>query len=277
MIRLSIFASPEWLDALSCKLFEAGASGLEERPGGLAVYARDDAELASFSSAIESFRQSLPSSAAANVETEREVIDAAWQTAWQDALKPQQVTPRWTMRPTHCAPAPRGEDTLWFEPDQCFGEGAHETTRLAATHLETYLKPGQSVFDVGTGSGVLALIAAQSGASKVLAVDNDPISVNAARRNAAHNQLDDRIEVRLGSAKDADGLFDWVVANINTNILATLLPNLCQTMKEDGALVMTGLLFEDEHELVLLAQGHGLRLLSTQRLGEWSLLELRRA
>jgi ribosomal protein L11 methyltransferase len=116
------------------------------------------------------------------------------------------------------------------------------------------------------------MIAVRCGAERVLAVDNDPISVSAAAVNVALNAMQDRIVVREGSAEIAPERFDWVVANINTPILHELLHQLVSAARPGGRIVLSGLLEEDAPGLIRSACSLGVELVCERRNAEWALL-----
>ncbi len=274
LYRLEVSADQSVLDALSACLFEAGAAGLEERPGSLVVYASSQEQLKAFQAAVESFVTGLPPEEAAALSVTTRQVENNWEKAWQNALGAEQLTPSWVFRPMHAGPAPEGEHTIWFQPAQCFGAGEHPTTQLLARYLEQHLSCGDSLLDVGTGSGVLSLLAAKLGAGRLLAVDNDPESVAAARHNVSINGQQAVIDVQLGSSAPVSEKFRWVVANINTPVLCEILPSLAGATASGGTLLLAGLLAEDESQLIKSAAQLGLELLKRERQGEWSLLAL---
>lgn len=138
-----------------------------------------------------------------------QVQDEDWADAWKQYFKPLQVTERLTIKPTWETYEPR-EDELIIEldPGMAFGTGTHPTTALCLRTLENAIRGGETLIDVGTGSGILAIGAVKLGASRVLALDLDPIAVSSATENIALNGLQDVIEVRrsdlLGILSEGD-------------------------------------------------------------------------
>lgn len=273
--KLSTYCNPHYLDALSGILFESGAAGLEELPGGFAVYPTGSAQLATFRSAIRSFERRLDSTIDLELAVELTQIACTWDQSWQSALRAAALTSSLVFRPTHDLPAPEDEETLWFEPQTSFGTGEHPTTRLAASYIESFMlkRPGSSMMDVGCGSGVLTMVAKRRGAGKLVAVDIDAISVEATRANLDLNALGEGVRLLKGSADATDEEFDLVVANINTPILRSLVIPLAQRLNNEGTLILTGLLEEDVSELISLYKSQGLRSISQQAREGWVLLE----
>ena len=119
-----------------------------------------------------------------------------WATAWKQYFKPIRVTERLTIKPTwEPYEASPGEQIIELDPGMAFGTGTHPTTSLCLRALESVIRDGDEVIDVGTGSGILAIGAVRLGASSVLAVDLDPVAVSSAGENAAINGMEDQIQV----------------------------------------------------------------------------------
>ena len=106
-----------------------------------------------------------------------------------------------------------------------FGSGTHETTQLCVRALEQHLKEGDHVIDIGCGSGILSIVAKELGAKKVIAIDLDPVAVDVAKTNFAHNQMEGVISLRQGDLTEVLGpedQADIVVANIMADTIITL-------------------------------------------------------
>jgi ribosomal protein L11 methyltransferase len=143
-----------------------------------------------------------------------------------------------------------------LDPGMAFGTGQHATTRLCLAVLESRLRPDEEaarrravrVLDLGTGSGILAIAAALLGATSVLALDVDPVAVNAARQNVAVNGVEGRVRVVEGSLGAASALpdqggprFDLVLANVSTAAITEMAPALARALAPGGALVASGI------------------------------------
>jgi len=284
MRKLTFSAPLELLDALSGALFSAGAQGLQEGPGTLTVYVTSADEEQNLTQAAYQLNDTLdPEHEMVSLLTED--VDDSWQDTWQQALSAIAVTERWTLRPTHQAPAPEGEDTIWFQPHASFGDGSHPTTQLAASavvsalHAQAKQATGVHLLDLGAGNGVLSLVALKEAAlrgialSRVLAIDIDEVAIHSLQQNLALNQLSpDALTFRLGRLEQADGLFEIIVANINIPVLMDVARDLTAHLAPSGVLLLTGLLVEDEPQITACYRALGLTLMRSQRKGEWSLL-----
>jgi len=146
--------------------------------------------------------------------------------------------------------------SIIINPGMAFGTGRHETTAGCLELMESAVRTGDSVLDLGCGSGILAIAAAKLGAKRVLGIDNDPEAVNAAHENAEMNGVQDRIEVRLGEGPpSAAAVFDLVVANILAEPLAEMAATLTSCVKPTGVLVLSGI-ESKRRRLVETAYGH---------------------
>lgn len=281
MIELGVDVDPVLVDALSACLFEAGAEGVEEReePEGprLIVYCASAEQGDRLRAAIEDFRRraaaAFPQATLGPVHTAP--IGTEWTTAWLDALGPIRVTDEIVLRPTRCRPAPPAEQTLWYEPAVCFGSGEHPTTRLAARALERELAARgdtTTVLDVGTGNGVLCLVAAQRGARRARGIDIDPGAVDAARHNANLNDLASVCDFSTTPLEHVEGRYDVVVANIDAPTLQSLAQSLCAHLAPGGNLLLTGLLEEQENEVRRTFSALSVPLDLREASGEWLLL-----
>lgn len=280
--RCTFFVPPELLDALSGCLFEAGAEGLLEGATGdsLVTFVEDDAQLPALRAAFAEFERNaravFPEAEPFALEVSE--ADEGWREVWLAALDAEVVTPRWTLRPLHRAEVPPGENTLWYRPSQSFGSGGHPTTRLVARALEAHAltRPGERLLDVGTGSGVLALVALASGFSHVVGVDVEPVAIESLLESAALNGFDGRVTGLVGSADAVVESFPCVVANIEAPILTALAADLSRRVAAGGTLYLAGLLVEDGPALRAVFEGEGLRLAAEETEGEWARLEFTR-
>lgn len=279
LTRITIRASHHALEVLGVLFLEVGVMGIEEDEGCIKVYAESAQQLAELEETLNSYVNSVASTGDGGITWDIEPLDDAWDSVWKQALLPQQITPTFTVRPTHCPPGPPSENTLWFEPETTFGSGEHATTRLAAVALERHLQenPGLRFLDVGTGTGVLAFIAARTGAGRAVGIDTDEVAVRSARRNAELNQLSGSVEIVSGSADALSETFEVVVANINTPILVRNKSAICARVAPRGTLFLTGLLDDDVDEVIAEYATEGVELEVHSSDDGWSLLRGARA
>lgn len=206
-----------------------------------------------------------------------EIADEDWSEGWKRDFRPIDVG-RVRVRPSWIdEPPPPGAVEVVLDPGMAFGTGSHPTTALCLAALSELLgaRPGASVLDVGTGSGLLAIAARKLGAGRVVAIDNDPVAVEVARENAARNGA--ALEADGTPVERLEGRFELVVANILANVLVDLAAPIAARLAPGGALLLSGVLTTQEEEVrrAYLALGLAPLAASDRREGEWSLLALR--
>ncbi len=275
---LTLDAARERAEDLSAELFDAGASGVEVRDGegtpmpGVAQPAPGRALLVAFfeeRGAAEQARAEYGGEVS-------EIADEDWGETWKKGLGPLSVG-RAFVRPSWVdAAVPPGMAEIVLDPGMAFGTGTHPTTSLCLGALSALLdaRPGASVLDVGTGSGLLAIAAAKLGAGRVAANDNDPVAVTVARENAERNGA--ALELSGAPVGEIAGAFDLVVANILANTLVELAPDIAARVAPGGTVLLAGILGPQEDEVRAAYVAEGLRPAEERRDGEWSLLTLER-
>ncbi|MBU6428243.1 MAG: 50S ribosomal protein L11 methyltransferase [Cyanobacteria bacterium REEB65] len=194
--------------------------------------------------------------------------DEDWAHSWKRFWHVQHVGERMVVRPSweDYLPEP-GERVIVLDPKQAFGTGTHATTRLCLTEIEKLLQPHDRVFDIGTGSGILAIAAILLGADRAIGVDSDPVAVASALENAARNGVADRCEFACGSAADLEGQADLVVSNILAETLCDLAGDLAARVRRD--LVLSGIILRKAELTRAAFEAHGLAFVSLACEGEW--------
>jgi ribosomal protein L11 methyltransferase len=225
------------------------------------------------------------------------VVHAMAETDWTEAWKRQYhrlrvgrrtvIVPAWE----EYAAAP-DEVIIRLEPGMAFGTGLHPTTRLCLQAMETHLVPGNTVLDVGTGSGILAIAAAKLGARPVLAIDADPAAVAVAQENAVKNKVASVVTVRHGSLPSSglqehmpwhfvadaaggrievvdSGQFDLVLVNILAPVIAGMAHALTERLAPGGRLVAAGLIDTQEADVVDALHAEHLRIVERLQEKDW--------
>ncbi|GIW05334.1 MAG: ribosomal protein L11 methyltransferase [Dehalococcoidia bacterium] len=205
----------------------------------------------------------------------REVDEHEWAEAWKQHFVAHRVGQRIVIRPSWREYTPAPDDVVIdLDPGMAFGTGLHPTTRLCLAALERVVRPGDEVLDLGTGSGILAIAAAKLGAERVLAIDTDPVAVDAATSNVAANGLADRVTVIEGTVEAAaPAAFDVVAANISAKVLIAIAPELARVTRPGGRLLASGLLDDREIEVALALAAAGFHLAGSSGENDWRLLD----
>ena len=193
-----------------------------------------------------------------------------WAENWKKYYHAFRAGKRLVIKPTwETWDRQEGDLVVEMDPGMAFGTGTHETTALCVEMIEAYYRGG-SFLDVGTGSGILAICACLLGADSVTAVDIDPDAVQTARENAAHNGLEDRIDVREGDLlQGLDQRYDFAVANILAPIVCVLCGPLYRQMTPGARFVCSGILAEQEDTVRDALEKSGWRILEVRRKKDW--------
>ncbi len=211
----------------------------------------------------------------------RIVHEADWANAWKAHFPVLRVGRRIVIRPTWRRHRRQpGDVVLALDPGMAFGTGLHPTTRLCLAALESLADrgalDGARVLDVGSGSGILSIAAGLLGARSVLAVDVDPIAVEASAANARRNRLGRVIRAREGSAPSGEGPFDVVLANLIASLLVTLGDGLVADLRPGGTLLASGIFSNREADVVAAFEARGLSVARRWTEGDWVALEVLR-
>lgn len=207
----------------------------------------------------------LPGIAVASIENRN------WNEAWEKTIRPVKVGSRLVVRPSwHSYDPSPGEIVITIDPKMSFGTGYHETTRLVAKLLERHISVGASVLDIGTGTGILAIAAVKLGARSATGIDTDEWSVRNALENIRMNDVEKEISIVPGTLFDLPGSqYDLITANIQRNVIIPLLPEMKRHLAPNGTILLSGLLQQEEEELVEALHGHGFRIIEELQENEW--------
>jgi ribosomal protein L11 methyltransferase len=279
--RFTFRVDPDLIDALSGCLFEAGALGLEERGDTLSTSADPQigqALCAAYAEFRDRVGQVFPHLETWPVEVDE--VSSNYHDAWLSALEPVELLPGLTFCPTtRQEGVPSGSAILWFEPLPAFGAGEHPTTQMAvhalAEAFHSRSERGLScdrLLDVGTGSGVLALVGLWLGIGSAVGTDILDDAVEAATKNAVRNRLKDRFDVVRDSLPTDGRPFQLALANVERPVLLAVAPELAKRLEARATLIITGFLEEDEKDLALAYENSGFRAKGRSSRGDWSLL-----
>ena len=167
---------------------------------------------------------------------------------------------------------------LHIDPGTAFGTGMHETTQLCIRQLRKYVRPGMEILDVGTGSGILGIVAVKFGAGHVLGTDLDPCAVPAVEDNRKANDVPDgSFDMIIGNmiddskTRDRAGYekYDIVTANILADILVPMTPAVVPAMKKGGLYITSGILEDQAYKVLDACRASGLEIVEQTQQGEW--------
>lgn len=176
----------------------------------------------------------------------REIMEEDWATSWKEFFHPIKVGERIVIKPSWEEYTPMdGDLVIQLDPGMAFGTGTHHTTAMCCRILEEVVRPGQIIFDVGTGSGILAVAAAKLGADSVQAVDLDTVAVRVANENVVINQVENIVQVAHGDLlTGVTGQADVVIANIIADVVIKLLADIPARLKDNGVFIASGVITE---------------------------------
>ncbi|PID05757.1 MULTISPECIES: 50S ribosomal protein L11 methyltransferase [unclassified Sporosarcina] len=300
--EVSVHTTHEATEAVANILHEAGASGVviedSEEPGKERVdqygeiYALDKDDFPSEGVIIKAYLpvNSFINETVENLELEieglrqfslnpgrftigiTEVDEEDWANSWKQYFHPVKISKRFTIVPTWEEYTPVESDELIIEldPGMAFGTGTHPTTVLCLQALEKYLEPGQTIVDVGTGSGVLAIGAALLGAKHITALDLDEVAVRAAQENVTYNHADDRITVLKGNLLDSiEEPPDMIIANILAEVIMSFSKDAYQLVKPGGLFITSGIIGAKRDEVRNDLTAQGFEIVETVLMEDW--------
>ncbi len=189
------------------------------------------------------------------------VDDEDWENNWKRFYKPLKIGNRLMIVPMWEDYEVKGDElVIKMDPGLAFGSGTHETTRLCATLIEKHMQPGDHVLDVGTGSGILAICESKLGAKDINAYDIDPVAVRVAKENAEKNDVHNVTCGVSDLLKDVDmtgGLYDFVSANIVSDIIMRMAPDLGRVTKIGATVCVSGVIDEYAKDVIDCMERNG--------------------
>lgn len=269
-------ADPELLPLAAEALVEQGSWAVQEEGGAVLTYVPEPSDPEAF---VAEMRGHVAANLPDGVELEitwRWQPHEDWAATWKAGLGPRRVTDRIVVKPTWTEwDAEPGQIVLDVDPQMAFGTGEHATTRGCLRLLDSALKPGDRVLDVGSGSAILAIAAVRLGASEAVAVEYDPDANINARENIEQNGTEGRVRLIEAMADTAMlaglGRFDLLLANILSGVIRPLLPAFRAALSgsPEGRLIVSGILGTEHAEVVRDAEAAGFRVERVDEEEEW--------
>ncbi|EJP23272.1 ribosomal protein L11 methyltransferase [Peptostreptococcaceae bacterium AS15] len=207
----------------------------------------------------------------------KEVKQENWENEWKKYFNVQKVSKSIVIKPSWEEYTPKEEEKIIdIDPGMAFGTGTHETTRMCINAIEKYMKKGDSLIDIGCGSGILSIAAAHLGAQKVVAVDLDRLAVKVSKENVELNGFSNTIDVRYGDLTDViDEKADVIVANIIADIIAKLSENIADFMKDGGYFISSGIINDKKDFVVSKLKENNFEIVEEKNDGEWNCIVCR--
>ena len=201
-----------------------------------------------------------------------------WSESWKKSFKPIRLGDHIVICPGWLEYEKQPDDkVIEIDPGMAFGTGTHETTGMCAALIEKYVQPGQRVIDIGTGSGILAIVAAHMGAKEVLATDLDAVAVRVAAENAALNGFGDKIDCRCGDLLDVvDASGDVVIANIIADVILMLAKPVRERIVPNGVFICSGIAIDRREDVRRALLENDYEILDEPVKGEWAAFAARK-
>jgi len=200
-----------------------------------------------------------------------------WAEAWKEYFWPEKITDTIVVKPSWREYNAQPEETVVeIDPGMAFGTGTHPTTALCIQLIDSHLGVGDSFLDVGTGSGILMVAAAKLGAGTVGGVDNDEMAVRVAEKNLLANGIE-CYRLAVGNLVDkVDRTYDMVAANILTEVVLDLLPDVVAVIKPQALFICSGIITAKKDSVLAALQANGFQVVEILEKEDWVAIAARR-
>lgn len=212
------------------------------------------------------------------VLTTAELQDEDWSDTWKQYFHTEKPGERVVIKPTWEEYAPKDDEVvIELDPGAAFGTGTHATTSMCIRQLEKLVKPGMTVFDVGTGSGILSIISAKLGAKNIQAVDYDDSVLKIVEENLEQNNVQDIISVAQSDLmQNVHGKAELVIANIVADIIIRLFDQLDEHLEQGGNLLTSGIIEDRIEDVLAAAEKHGYGVVERLENKGWACITFKR-
>jgi ribosomal protein L11 methyltransferase len=255
-----------WRDIMISILSEKGADGFIETKTALKGYMPKSEYKEVLKEEVEKIK------GVASVEIKL-IKDQNWNAKWEENFEPVLVGSKLAIRAPFHEKTFNTELTITIQPQMSFGTGHHETTWMMANRLFDLDLMDKEMLDMGTGTGILAILAEKRGAKSVFAPDIDKWSYRNALENSDLNDCE-RLQIEMGNADSLSGKsFDIIVANINKNVLIEQFSVYSKCINPSGKLLISGFFETDQHDIKKAAEQHGFIFEDIYTKAEWAMME----
>jgi ribosomal protein L11 methyltransferase len=272
--QLRVPVSAEIEEAMSNLLFDLGCSGCQQFENALSAFFPPDSHMPEIQRAVENYFYELRAMGFSIPLPKVELTPVAgldWDAIWKRHFKPIFISDKLVIKPSWEPTPQTAAAVIEIDPKQAFGTGNHATTLMSLEFLAESVSAGQTLLDVGTGSGILAIAAIKLGADYAMAVDTDPVAIEAATENVHKNRVASKIDLAVGTvtAISPKRQFDCIVANINRLEIEKLISEFKELLTPRGQLFVTGMLLEDAAQLQTMAKQNGFSIQKELAKDEW--------
>ena len=300
-IEISLESDLDITEDVSFAFVEMGATGTQiQNPEEIRSLIKEAgapelADIGDFSSSLQKYRVTAYFPTSKNFESIKgalkrnfpdgeiffkEVDDSEWNENWKKYYKAFQLTPTLRVIPSWEMNGETGVNEIVMDPGMAFGTGTHESTELCAGLVEANINRGDAFLDIGTGTGILSIVAARAGAEKITAVDIDEAAVRTAEENLRVNKVNNTTVIQ-GDLYQAEAVFkklhfrapfefDVVAANIVSDVIIEISPKVRSILKKGGRFVCSGIIIERENDVLKQLELDGFRIRNVIRKNEWT-------
>ena len=261
-IQITIPVTDESInDILIAQLSEAGFDGFEEEAGQLQAFCSENVyNKTALQNILNQYKLTY---------TEATIQPQNWNEVWESNFSPVVVDDFVAVRASFHQPITGVEHEIVITPKMSFGTGHHATTHMMVQQMRSIDFAGKEVFDFGTGTGILAILAKMLGAANVTAIDIDEWSITNAQENFDNNGITGITLLQADTPAMVTGSFDIILANINKNVLLEYISTLAMQLSPGGTLLLSGLLAEDEADILLKTSQNNLSHIITTARNKW--------
>ncbi|MBQ0101448.1 MAG: 50S ribosomal protein L11 methyltransferase [Firmicutes bacterium] len=255
------------METIYGELIDEKVMNADRTKGAVSIFVPEERNIMEYSAFLDAHLASVPH------ETEYIGLNEEdWADSWKKYYKPVRIGDRLIVVPTWEKYDPMPDDIiLSMDPGMAFGTGTHETTRICSRLLEQYMEKGDTVLDVGTGSGILAIAASKLGAKKVNAYDIDPVAVRIAKENCDVNGCQN---IKCGISDllkniDRTEKYDFICANIVADIIVRMAPDISGVLADDGLIAVSGVIDTQRERVLDALTSNGLKTVAEVKDNDW--------
>jgi len=271
-LEISISANEQQRELLIPTMRELGCDGFQETDTELLCYLDkakwSDEKFTTLKTELKRLLQTISSNADIRL---REFQEENWNEQWERTIQPIEIGKKLVIKPSWQEyNNKQNRIVIQIDPKMSFGTGYHETTRLVLRLLEHYLDVGCSMLDVGTGTGVLAIAGVKLGAKTAIGIDIDAWSIENAKENVLANHVDGQVVISYTPLETLqDNSFHLIAANLTLNTNVEMLTEFRRLLKDNGILLLSGLLKTDREKMIEHLQMHSFAILEELTENEW--------
>lgn len=272
--EFKIFFDPFMLDLVSGFLWELDITGLHEEENFIKVFSNEESNVSKEIIAAQ-MEKLVDEKVINSFNIEENILeDKNWNEEWEKSINVIEISDRIVIKPSfRNYESKRDQIIITIDPKMSFGTGEHPTTKLVLQLLEKYIEKNSKVLDIGTGTGILSIASIKLGADSVLAIDNDEWCIENSKENIKLNNVEDKIKIRFAEINQIEeDNFDLILANIQKNVLLDIAEEIKSKLKNGGTAILSGLLADDEKDILKKYEELNFSLVEKKIIGEWTAL-----